>query len=287
MYAPIDPAHDGMEDILRSLGAVLDTRMARAIEIRQRPDGIVIRALAVADIAARLDGTWSRLEHVVTHVDLARTRIAAAARDRAGNVAGPHERCLRALGRVIDRRGLRDVTLIQHPPRRAWLLWHRRSDDAGLTLVTLTNDELLAADTGAKPVREPALSAMPEVSLERLRGRGNRRSDGRVARPAPEPREAIRIRPDWAGWPMQVPSPRATAPIAGRGRIVLRWGSLRASRVQPIVPPTSPHPPWPLRRARRWTWLVCPGRLTLRLRLYRARADRIREPLTLSRCATT
>ena len=75
VYAPIDPEQDGMEDILRSLGAVLDTQMARAIEIRQRPDGLAIRALAVADITARLDGAWSRLEHVVTHVDLARTRV--------------------------------------------------------------------------------------------------------------------------------------------------------------------------------------------------------------------
>jgi len=195
VYAPIDPARGEMEDILRALGTVLDTQMARAVEIRQRPDGLAIRALAVAGIAARLDGAWSPLEQVVTQVDLTRTRFAAVTRDRAGAVAGLHERCLRALGHVIDRRGLRKVTLIQHPSDTAWLLWHRTSDDANLTLVTLTNDELLAVDIAAAPSREPAMPAMPEVSLERLRGQWNRRTDGRALRPPTGPREAIRIRP--------------------------------------------------------------------------------------------
>ena len=194
MYAPIDE-RGGMEDILRSLGAVLDSHMARAVEIRQRRDGLAIRALAVAGIAERIEGAWSRLEHLVTHVDLVQAQVAATARDRLGNVAGPHERCLRALGRVIDRRGLRDVTLIQHPSDAAWLLWHRTSDGAGLTLVALTNDELLAADTAASPSREPVVPAMPTVGQEHLRGQRDRRTDGRTPRPAFGPREAIRIRP--------------------------------------------------------------------------------------------
>jgi hypothetical protein len=195
VYAPIDPERGGMEDILRSLGAVLDTQMARRVEIRQRADGLAIRALAVAGIAERIEGIWSRLEQLVTHVDLAQTQVAAAARDRAGHVAGPHERALRVLGRVIDRRRLRDVTLIQHPSDAAWLLWHRTNAQAGPTLITLTQDELLAADMTAARSSEPFSAPVPRVSQERLRDQRYRRPDGRPVRPTSRPREAIRIRP--------------------------------------------------------------------------------------------
>jgi hypothetical protein len=196
VYAPIDPERAGMEDILRSLGAVLDSTMARAVEIRQRADGLAIRALAVAGITERLTGGWARVEHVVTHLDLTQAHVAAAARARAGHVAGPHERSLRALGRVIDRRGLRDVTLIQHPSDTAWLLWHRTSDRPGTMLVTLTNDELLAADTVTAPARGPVGATVSELDRERLRGQQrSRHADGRALRPTPGPREAIRIRP--------------------------------------------------------------------------------------------
>ena len=195
MYAPIGPEQPDMEDILRSLGAVLDTQMARAVRISQRVDGLAVRAMAVADIAQRLDGAWSQLEQLITHVDLTRTHMAAAARDRAGHVAGTHERSLRVLGRVIDRRDLRDVTLIQHPSEVAWLLWHRPSQRAGLTLITLTHDELMAADAAAHPTRAQLVQAVPGTNQERLRGQWNRLTDPRIPRQVTGPREAIRIRP--------------------------------------------------------------------------------------------
>lgn len=197
MYASIDPERGGMEDILRSLGTVLDTQMARAVEIRQRGDSLVVRALAVAGIAQRLDGAWTQLEQVITHVDVTQAQIASAARDRAGHVTGPHERSLRVLGRVIDRRGLREVTLIQHPSDTAWLLWHRASGDADVTLMTLTQDELVAADAAAALVREQLATGAPESSQVRLRAQWARRSDGRAPRSRPMcgPREALRVGP--------------------------------------------------------------------------------------------
>jgi len=184
-----------MEDILWSLGAVLDGQLARAVEIRQRTHGLVIRALTVASIAQRLDGAWSHLEQVVTRADLTQTQVAAAARERAGHLAGPHERSLRLLGRVIDRHGLRDVTLIQHPSDTAWLLWHRTSGEASLTLMTLTNDELVAADAAAGPSPDQHVAAVPAVSQARLRSQWGRRTDERTLRPGSGPREAFRIRP--------------------------------------------------------------------------------------------
>lgn len=197
MYAPIDPERGGMEDILRSLGSVLDTQMARAVEIRLRGHGLAIQALAVAGIAQRLDGAWSQLEQVITHVDPVQSQIASAARDRARHVPGPHERSLRVLGRVIDLRGLREVTLIQHPSDAAWLLWHRASDDIGLTLMTLTDDEFVAADAAATLVRDQLANGAPESSQDRLRGQWARRSDGRAPRSRPMcgPREALRVGP--------------------------------------------------------------------------------------------
>ena len=193
MYAPIEPEHGGMEDILRSLGAVLDTQMARAVRIRQHGDRLAVRALAVAGIAQRLDGAWSELERVITHVDRTQAQAAAAGRSRPGYVAGPHEHSLRVLGRVIDRRGLRDVTLIQHPSGVAWLLWHRVSARATLTLITLTNDELVAADAAVQSRYQPG--PVPASDPQRLSGPRNRLSDPRPSRLTSGPREAIRVRP--------------------------------------------------------------------------------------------
>ncbi len=63
MYAPIDPEHTHMEDVLRSLGAVLDAHLARAVVIRQRGDRLTVRAQVTASISARLEDPgrrWNR-----------------------------------------------------------------------------------------------------------------------------------------------------------------------------------------------------------------------------------
>lgn len=193
MYASIDPDRLGMEDILRSLGTVLDSHLARRVEIRQRMDGLLVRAEAVASISARLEGTWSRLELLMTHVDLVQAEIAVAARRRAGHMAGPHERSLGMLGHLIDERGLRGLMLSQHPSTGAWLLWHEASEGQGLILTVLTEDALEAAAAATSVARQRLAARGPEARHER--GLRTRRLHGRMSALGVGTRESIRVQP--------------------------------------------------------------------------------------------
>ena len=288
-----------MEDILRSLGAVLDTQMARAIEIRQRADG------------ARRPRPGGRRHRGAARRCLVATGArrhprgpgpgAASPRprvDRAGHVAGPHERCLRAMGRLIDRRGLRDVTLIQHPSDAAWLLWHRR-ERRGEPDARHPHQRRAAGRCRAIPSREPAplgdaggqpgASPRPE---EPAHGWSRRRAGPRAARGDPYPaghghagarrchRRGLMRRWRWRA--------RHKGRHVGVDGSMIRCARLRRS-CRTIRPPNG--------SAAAAAVAMCPAvstrspdrrrELRLRLYVYLARADGNREPLTLSRCATT
>ena len=203
MYAPIDPEHRHMEDVLRSLGAVLDAHLARAVAIRQRGDRLTVHAQVTASISARLEGSWSPLEQTLTHVDIAQAQMAAAARRGAGHIAGPLERSLGAIGRIVDAHGLQDLTLIQHTSNDAWLVWHAGTGSGQATLMTLTVDELLAADAAAAVADERRIRSGleprqgPGPAHDRTWTQWGRRSDGRAPRPqlGQVARETIAVRP--------------------------------------------------------------------------------------------
>ncbi len=181
MYAPIDPERRQMEDILRSLGAVLDAHLARGVVIKQQDDGLIVRAHAVASIAERLEGAWAPMERVLTHVDIVQAQVAAVARRRTGHGAGLLERTLRVVGRLVDERGLRGLTLIQHASSGVWLLWHEGAGHQRATLITLTVDELLAADAAAAMARDRrARSTTGPVAVGR--GQWGRRPDPEAPR---------------------------------------------------------------------------------------------------------
>jgi len=188
VYAPIDPHRGSMEDILRSLGAVLDSQLASAIRIMQKADTLVVRARAVSGITQRLDGRWSCLDHVMTHVDLVQLGIAQAARDRGGHVAGAHETSLRVMGRMIDDRELRGLTLMQHPSDGGWLLWHQVPSLDTLALVSLTDAEIVAADQALVARRTAVIVGAVEGSAKHV--------EGPPTRPwtAIDPRDALRVR---------------------------------------------------------------------------------------------
>jgi hypothetical protein len=199
VYAPIDPRRGHLQDILRSLGAVLDAHLAREVVIAQQPDGVLVQAQVVATIADRLDGTWSRLERRLTHLDMAQAQMAAAARCIGGLDAGPMERALDALGRIADERDLRGVTIIQHASGNGWLAWHRGPDDRP-SLLAFSLDELLPplAPTIAIDASGPHRVAPrdPEPSRERARTHPGRAMDSRALRPqlGSAMREALPVR---------------------------------------------------------------------------------------------
>jgi hypothetical protein len=153
MLLPVDPARPrDMEDVLRSLGAVLDTIRARAVLIREAHWGLILRA-QVTPVQGRPDARWSPIEREMTVQDLERYQREAVARRGSGHVAGPHERSLRMIGRYIDEEHTVGITLIQHPAEGSWLLWHGTSAIDGPTLLVLEEGELSVRDARARSMR--------------------------------------------------------------------------------------------------------------------------------------
>ena len=150
-FGPDERGH--MQDTLRSVGAMLDLVAARAVLIRESDDGLVIRARVSPTLTDRIEGRTCPIERSLSGQDIARLRAEAVARRGTGHLAGPQERSLRMIGRHVDERHLRGVTLIQDETERGWLLWHERMEDARPALFLLVDDELRIADAKASDVR--------------------------------------------------------------------------------------------------------------------------------------
>jgi hypothetical protein len=146
-----------MQDVLRSLGALLDARLAQDVRITEVADGLHVRAHMVAGVADRIAGRWTTSERRFTRLDLRRLQADARRRRGQDHVPGRHERCLRMAGRAIDERGLRDLTLIQYPGG-GWLVWHTDGRSARFVLTFLAEDELLARSDEVAAVRESILA---------------------------------------------------------------------------------------------------------------------------------
>jgi hypothetical protein len=148
-----DKRQGQMQDVLRSVGALLDLVSARGVVVRQDGDRLVIGAQVAATLADRLEGRWSPLGRVLTPRHIARLRAEAVARRGSGHVAGPHERSLRMIGRHVDERSLSDITLIEQESESRWLLWHRDDVHERPVLILLEDDELRLADASATEAR--------------------------------------------------------------------------------------------------------------------------------------
>lgn len=157
MHLPIgrDRRND-MQDVLRSLGALLDARLAHDVRITEVVDGLHVRARLVAGVADRIAGRWTSSERRFTKLDVRQLQADARRRRGEDHLPGRHERCLRMVGRVIDERGLQDLTLIQHPDG-GWLVWHTESRSARFVLTFLGEDELLAWSDRVADVRGVAM----------------------------------------------------------------------------------------------------------------------------------
>ncbi len=132
----------GFEDLLRSLGAVLDERGARTIIVRDIPAGLLVRAVMAREAADGRPATLVPIERAFSSPTLLEAQIAAVLRRGTDHVAGPIERALRVVGRCIDAQGIRDATAIQGAADGQWSIWHHRITDGQLEAITLTTDDL-------------------------------------------------------------------------------------------------------------------------------------------------
>lgn len=145
-----------MQDVLRSLGALLDTRLAHDVRITEVVDGLHVRARLVAGVADRIAGRWTSSERRFTKLEVRQLQADARRRRGQDHLPGRHERCLRMVGRLIDERSLHDLTLIQHP-EGGWMVWHTESRSARFVLTFLGEDELLAWSDRVADVRGAAM----------------------------------------------------------------------------------------------------------------------------------
>jgi len=132
----------GYEDLLRSLGAVLDQRGARTVIVRDIPAGLVVRALMPTEPAGGSNERLAPIEHVFESPTLLEAQVDAILRRGTDHEAGPIEQALRAVGREIDVQGLREVTAVQGPGNDRWSVWHHRITDGQVEVICLTTEDL-------------------------------------------------------------------------------------------------------------------------------------------------
>jgi hypothetical protein len=143
-----------VEDVLRSLGAVLDERHAQGVVLIEVPEGLVVRARVIPSLDDRIDGSTVSIEQAFEHKQLLEQRMIAMAKRGTGHRAGPLERALRVLGRYIDVNDLSGITLMEHGASRGWLLWHRSRTLGRQILITFDHEEVERAARAAQVARE-------------------------------------------------------------------------------------------------------------------------------------
>ncbi|MGZ8771273.1 MAG: hypothetical protein ACXWXJ_09775 [Aeromicrobium sp.] len=152
------------EEVLRSIGAVLDQRGMREISLNETDDGFVIQGLAVVpgddrpwnDPTARLDKeTFLLVEDDLSHfMDEAIARRAdRRGKSAAARASGFYETALRVLGAYIDQQQPRDIFFFEQD--RQFVVRLLMPTRAGLrhVLVEFTREEIEAMVTSARPGR--------------------------------------------------------------------------------------------------------------------------------------
>jgi len=152
------------EEVLRSIGAVLDQRGMREVSLNETDDGFIVQGLALVPGDER---PWSEpgarlLKETVTLVedDVARfmdeavARRAARPRSRAepAREVGFYEAALRALGAYVDQQQPRDLFFFEQDHQ--FVVRLLMSTRAGLrhVIVEFTRDEIEAMVASARPV---------------------------------------------------------------------------------------------------------------------------------------
>jgi hypothetical protein len=136
----------GMQETLRSLGAVLDAHRARRVCILEVSAGLLVRAAVAESLDDRIHGAWQPLERLYEASVLVEQHLAAVARRGSGYRAGPIERSLRVIGGQVDERGMTRLTLIQHHTDDGWMVWHDGPQGRQSHLLAMSSTELWTLD---------------------------------------------------------------------------------------------------------------------------------------------
>lgn len=140
------------EEVLRSIGAVLDQRGMREVSVLEVPDGFIVQGI----VSQSAESTWSdsmgRQEKESLSVledDIARFMEEAHARRGSGvhaqawqERAGSYERALRVIGHYIDEQKPRDVFLFEQEGAYVLRLLMGTQGGPRHLLVEFTRDEI-------------------------------------------------------------------------------------------------------------------------------------------------
>lgn len=135
------------EEVLRSIGALLDQRGLREIMVTETPDGFVIQGLvsSEADTNAWSDPLMNVNKETYTFKDDDVARFleeGPGRRKTAASGAGPYERTLRVIGRYIDGQKPRDIFLLEQEGSYVVRLLMGTRTGARHALAEFTSDEL-------------------------------------------------------------------------------------------------------------------------------------------------
>ena len=152
------------ENVLRSIGAILDQRGMREITLAETDDGFMIQGLA---LSPGEDRPWSdpvaRLVKETFHLrdeDIARFMEEAVARRRAadrsyrrrlGGQAGFYETALRVVGNYVDQQQPRDVFFFEQDHQFVMRLLMPTRAGLRHVLVEFTREEIDGMITAAAP----------------------------------------------------------------------------------------------------------------------------------------
>lgn len=154
------------EQVLRSLGALLDQRGMREITVNEADDGFIVQGLALArgeerdwsDPEARIDKETFHLrdEDMARFIDEAQAR--RQGRQRGSSVAmtadaGFYELALRVLGGYIDQQKPRDVFFFEQDHQFVMRLLMSTRGGMRHVLVEFTRDEIDAMMSAGQQAR--------------------------------------------------------------------------------------------------------------------------------------
>ncbi len=139
------------EEVLRSIGAVLDQRAMREISLAEIPDGFIVQGLVVDQAGSSWTESYGQQHKETLNFvddDIARfMEEGIARRDQPTGVAsytdaGQYESALRVIGRYIDQQHPRDVFFFEQEGAYVLRLLMATQTGARHLLVEFTRDEI-------------------------------------------------------------------------------------------------------------------------------------------------
>jgi hypothetical protein len=159
------------EEVLRSIGAVLDQRGMREVMVVEAPDGFVVQGIIVEGAAV---GTWSeslgqQTKETFTFLDDDIGRFMEEGQARRDNQhravtwgqAGYYEQAFRVVGRYVDEQKPRDIFFFEQDGAFVLRLLMRTQTGSRHVIAEFTRDEVEAMIAQAPDLRGDKAKPQP------------------------------------------------------------------------------------------------------------------------------